>query len=146
MRKLRLLPLRRLLLWLALGPRTYDYMKRVLSDDHRLRTSRQVDIVIRKDGTERRIEADWVKQLGTVVLGRWRSPLALKRGPFTRVGDVVAWLEQHGWKRRIGDPCNRSFPYDHLAVLGVEKLKAYKPPPTKDDHETPNKRKSKDEP
>jgi hypothetical protein len=89
-----------------------------------------VDIIVRKDGREERIEADWVKKLGTIALGRWRSPMLPKRGPFTWVGDVVAWFEQclgHVWKRPIGDPCDRSFPYNHLEALGVEKLKVHKP-------------------
>ena len=59
---------RRLLLWLALGPRTYDYMWRVLATDPRLRTCKLADIVVRKDGREKRIEADWLKKIAKIVL------------------------------------------------------------------------------
>lgn len=94
MRKQRVLWLRRFLLWLAVGPRTYDYMARVLRSDPRLRVCKLADIVVRQDGRERRIEADWLKSLATIVMGRWRPAMVTKRGPFTWVGDVSAWLEQ----------------------------------------------------
>jgi hypothetical protein len=69
--KVRMITARRFLLWLALGPRTYDYMSRVLREDARLRTCRLADIVVRKDGVEHRIEADWLKTLATIIMGRW---------------------------------------------------------------------------
>lgn len=69
--------IRRLLLRLVLGKRTYEYMQRTLAADRRLRTAYTVDIVIRKDGRERRLEADWTKALATIVLGPW------KPGPFS---------------------------------------------------------------
>jgi len=63
-----LLPVRRLLLWLALGPSTYDYMTRGLAHDPRLKTAKLADIVVRKDAVERRIEADWLKTLCKIVV------------------------------------------------------------------------------
>ncbi len=36
--------------------------------DLRVKSARQVDIVVRKDAVERRIEADWAKQLARIVL------------------------------------------------------------------------------
>jgi hypothetical protein len=74
--RIRMIPVRRLLLCLALGPRTYKYAARSLKYDPRLRNCRMSDIVVRKDGFERRIEADWLKELATIVMGRWRP----KRG------------------------------------------------------------------
>jgi len=58
---------RRFLLRLALGRRTYQYMVRSITHDPRTRRARLVDIVVRKDGHERRIEADWVKNLARIV-------------------------------------------------------------------------------
>jgi hypothetical protein len=58
---------RRFFLRLALGRRTYQYMVRSITQDPRTRRARQVDIVVRKDGLERRIEADWVKSLARIV-------------------------------------------------------------------------------
>ena len=59
--------LRRALLRLALGGRTYDYMRRSLGQDPRTKRARSVDIVVRKDGVERRIEADWAKDIARIV-------------------------------------------------------------------------------
>jgi hypothetical protein len=59
--------LKRLLLRLALGRRTYAYMCRSLSQIPGLRRCRSADIVVRKDGTERRVEADWLKKLCQLV-------------------------------------------------------------------------------
>ena len=59
---------RRLLLMLALGRRTYDYMVRSLSNDPRTRRARLVDIVVRKDAVERRTEADWCRTIARIVL------------------------------------------------------------------------------
>jgi hypothetical protein len=59
--------LRRFLLWLALGPRTYRYMSDVLAQDPRAPRARLIDIVVRKDGVERRLEADWVRSLARIV-------------------------------------------------------------------------------
>jgi hypothetical protein len=61
-------PLRRALMWLALGPHTYGYMRRSLGWDPRLRNARMVDIVVRKDAVEKRFEADWLKRIARVVL------------------------------------------------------------------------------
>lgn len=58
---------RQLLLKLALGKRTYNYMAETVRQDPRTRRARQVDIVVRKDGLERRIEADWVKTIARIV-------------------------------------------------------------------------------
>ena len=78
-------PLRRALFWLALGPYTYDYMRRSLGWDTRLRTARTVDLIVRKDGTEKRVEADWAKTIARCVLPK-PPPLklpAIERGPNT---------------------------------------------------------------
>lgn len=66
-REYRFLPLRRLLLWLALGPKQYEYMKRILAADPRAPRARQIDIVVRKDAIERRLEADWVRSLARIL-------------------------------------------------------------------------------
>lgn len=50
------------LLW---GRRTTDYMIRSLSQDPRLPRAKMADIVVRKDGHEVRIEADWLKTLSS---------------------------------------------------------------------------------
>lgn len=57
----------RILLRLILGKRTYHYMCGSLSQDSRLRTAKFADIVIRKDGREKRVEADWLKKLARIV-------------------------------------------------------------------------------
>lgn len=62
--------LRRLLLRIALGDRCYQYMVRTLCADPRLVSAREADVVVRKDGVERRIEADWLKPLARLVKGR----------------------------------------------------------------------------
>jgi hypothetical protein len=59
--------LRKCLLWLALGPRTYRYMAGTVRADKRCRNARMVDIVVRKDAVERRIEADWVKTIAQIL-------------------------------------------------------------------------------
>ncbi len=59
--------MRRLLLRLALGRRTFDYMVRTLTYDYRLRSARDADIIVRKDGVEQRIEADWLKTICRIV-------------------------------------------------------------------------------
>lgn len=66
--------LRRLLLRLALGGRRYEYMVRTVLQDPRTPSARMVDIVVRKDGGERRIEADWVKWIAKLV-GPRRKPV-----------------------------------------------------------------------
>lgn len=70
-------------------------MARTLSHDHRIRSSKLVDIVVRKDGIERRIEADWVKTLAIIVLGNKKLSMRSKPGLFTWVGDAAAEIEQH---------------------------------------------------
>lgn len=62
--------LRRRLLWLALGPWTYSYMISTLAIDPRIKTARMVDVVVRKDGVERRFEADWIKHVARFC---WRD-------------------------------------------------------------------------
>lgn len=59
--------IRRLLLRLALGNRTYRYMTRSVLQDPRTYRARSVDIVVRKDAFERRIEADWVRDIARLV-------------------------------------------------------------------------------
>jgi len=44
-------------------------MCRSVQHDPRTRTAKEVDIVIRKDGMERRIEADWVKSVARIIWG-----------------------------------------------------------------------------
>jgi hypothetical protein len=59
--------LRRGFLYLALGPSVYYYMVRSLQADKRAPVAKQIDIVVRKDGVEKRIEADWNKDLARLV-------------------------------------------------------------------------------
>jgi hypothetical protein len=58
--------IRRFLLRLALGRRTYAYLCRSLAQDPRLPRAYMADIIVRKDGRERRIEADWLKKLARI--------------------------------------------------------------------------------
>lgn len=58
--------MRRFLLRLILGRRTYRYMCQSLGQDRRLPKAYTADIVIRKDGRERRVEADWLKKLARI--------------------------------------------------------------------------------
>lgn len=62
-------PFRRALLYLALGRNTYYYyyMCRTLQSDKRAPRARMIDIVVRKDAVEKRIEADWNKELTFLV-------------------------------------------------------------------------------
>lgn len=55
--------IRRFFLWLALGPDTYRYVKGSVFSDHRAKSAHIIDLVVRKDAKETRIEADWVKSL-----------------------------------------------------------------------------------
>lgn len=93
MRKVRLITIRRVLLWLAVGPRTYAYMARSLKHDPRLRTCRLADIVVRKDAFERRIEADWLRTLATIVMGRWKPN---KRPPIVTPPSEVCRADPDG--------------------------------------------------
>lgn len=67
--------LRSLLLRLALGNRTYAYMCGTLSQDPRLRSCKLADIVVRKDGREVRVEADWLKDLCRIVSADLTPPV-----------------------------------------------------------------------
>ncbi len=58
--------IKRLLLLIIFG-KQYDYMARSVMFDNRVKTAKLVDIVVRKDGIERRIEADWIKNLAKIV-------------------------------------------------------------------------------
>lgn len=58
---------RRQFLKIALGPYTYKYMTESISRDRRTKNAKTVDIVVRKDGQERRIEADWVKDIARII-------------------------------------------------------------------------------
>lgn len=58
---------RALLLRVALGRRTFDYMLRSIKEDQRTPGAKLVDIVIRQDGREERIEADWVKKIAQIT-------------------------------------------------------------------------------
>ncbi len=66
---------RKWLLRLALGSRTYRYMCRTLSQDPRLPTCKLADIVVRKDGGEVRVEADWLKTLVKIVADDLTAPV-----------------------------------------------------------------------
>lgn len=59
--------IRAFLLRLALGKRTFDYMIRSTQADKRTPGAKLVDIVIRQDGREERIEADWVKTIAKIT-------------------------------------------------------------------------------
>ena len=59
--------IKRLLLKWILGKRTFYYMCRTVLADPRLVSAHDVDMVIRKDGIERRIEADWIKKITKIV-------------------------------------------------------------------------------
>lgn len=58
---------RALLLRLALGSRQFDYMNRTIKNDKRTASARLVDVVVRKDAVERRIEADWIKHIARII-------------------------------------------------------------------------------
>lgn len=66
---------KRLLLRIALGSRTYQYMCKSLSQDPRLRSAKLTDIIIRKDGREERVEADWLKTIGKMVSADLTEPV-----------------------------------------------------------------------
>ena len=57
---------KRLLLRIVFG-KSYDYMARSLIHDPRIKNARLIDIVVRKDGLEKRMEADWLKKLAKIV-------------------------------------------------------------------------------
>lgn len=67
--------LKSLLLRLALGSRTYRYMCKTLSQDPRLPSCREADIIVRKDGREVRVEADWLKELCRIVSADLTPPV-----------------------------------------------------------------------
>lgn len=76
---LRPMWLRRLLLRLALGRQRYIYMTNSVLSDPRTPRARSVDVVVRRDGVERRIEADWIKFIArllepTVPAKKWEEP------------------------------------------------------------------------
>ena len=55
------------LLRIALGDELFNRMARGLLADPRLQDPHTIDIVVRKNGVDKRIEADWVKQLARIV-------------------------------------------------------------------------------
>ncbi len=57
---------KRLLLKIVFG-KSYDYMARSLVHDPRIKTAKIVDILVRKDGSEKRLEADWLKEMAKIV-------------------------------------------------------------------------------
>jgi len=59
--------IKRLFLKLILGKRTYNYLCASLGYDPRLLKARTIDIIVRKDGREVRIEADWVKKIARIL-------------------------------------------------------------------------------
>jgi hypothetical protein len=79
--------IKRLLLRLVLGRRTYKYMCGSLKADSRLRNCRMADIVVRKDAVERRVEADWLKALYRIV-EHDKTPGFMPREEFEAVNRV----------------------------------------------------------
>lgn len=77
--------IKRLLLMLVLGRRTYKYMCGSLKADPRLRNCRMADIVVRKDAVEKRVEADWLKTLYRIV-ERDKTPGFMSRDEFEAMG------------------------------------------------------------
>lgn len=59
--------IRSLLLRLALGERTYNYMLKSIKYDKRTPGAKTVDIIVRQDGREERIEADWVRTIAKIT-------------------------------------------------------------------------------
>lgn len=59
--------IRSLLLRMALGERQFNYMVRSIQYDKRTPGAKLVDIVVRQDGREERIEADWVKHIARII-------------------------------------------------------------------------------
>ena len=86
-------PWRCRLLRLALGSDTFDYMLRSIKADPRTPGARMVDIVVRQDGKERRIEADWVKEIGRMAYHL--EPPQLGRKPWN-LKRLWCWLGDHG--------------------------------------------------
>jgi hypothetical protein len=58
---------RAVLLRIALGRDTFDYMLRSIKADIRTPGAKLVDIVVRQDAREQRIEADWVKKIAQIT-------------------------------------------------------------------------------
>lgn len=54
-------------LHMALGDDAFDLMVRSLRADPRVQGAHTVDIVIRKDGVEKRVEGDWIKYIARIV-------------------------------------------------------------------------------
>lgn len=94
---------KRLLLRLALGQRTYQYMCRTLSQDPRLRHARLADIVVRKDGREVRIEADWLKNLCKLVETDLTQPVPQSDDEVLRyqIAEKEAAKQLAGAKKRL---------------------------------------------
>jgi hypothetical protein len=58
---------KRLLLKLILGKRTYEYMLKSLFL-YRINAASYTDIIVRLNGADKRIEADWLKNINKLVL------------------------------------------------------------------------------
>ncbi len=61
--------MKRLLLRLALGKWTYELILSSIRADPRMCDPHSIDIVVRKDAVERRIEGDWIKQVARLIRG-----------------------------------------------------------------------------
>jgi hypothetical protein len=71
------------LLCLAFGRRKARYIVRSLSQDPRLPRAKTADIIIRKDGREVRVEADWLRDIARGLPLVARVPQPGERWPET---------------------------------------------------------------
>lgn len=57
---------KRILLKLVFG-KSYNYMVKTLLLDNRAKKAKLIDIIVYKDGIEKRIEGDWLKTMAQIV-------------------------------------------------------------------------------
>lgn len=92
------------LLRLALGQRTFDYMLRSIKADKRTPAARLVDIVIRQDAREERVEADWLKRIAQITY-HLPSPPIDRKSLWKRLWcamDDHGGIDNHGNCKRCG--------------------------------------------
>jgi hypothetical protein len=96
-----------LLLRLALGRHTFEYMLRSIKADPRMPDPYTIDIVVRKDAVEKRWEAQWIATIARMTYHLPAPPLHRKRGwLIERLDDAYWWTARRFWPAHEGAESN----------------------------------------
>jgi hypothetical protein len=104
-----------------LGEGQYQYMVRTLNQDARTPVARDVDVVVRKDGIERRVEADWLKPIAKLVKGL-SGPLESRNAWERLLRRVLRW--DRNWRLVWFNLRHRSLPRSQASTKSNEAPRA----------------------